>query len=339
MEEKLLEIKDLHVEYITDDARVFAVNGLNLDVRRGETVGLVGETGAGKTTTALSILRLLPERTGRITKGSIRLGDRDIIKSSEGDMLQIRGEVVSMIFQDPMTSLNPVYTVGEQVAEVLDLHKKYKTKEEIEARVDEILRLVGLPPDRKKEFPHQFSGGMKQRIVIAIALACEPRLLLADEPTTALDVTIQAQVLAMMKELKEKLDTAMLLITHDLGVVAETCDRVAVMYAGEIIESGTVEQIFDGGENHHPYTLGLFGSLPDLTRKTRRLSPIQGLMPDPTDLPEGCRFHTRCPKVMGICRTANPAPVIREGHMLRCHFIESRMAASAAVSTESETKQ
>jgi peptide/nickel transport system ATP-binding protein len=339
MEEKLLEIKDLHVEYITDDARVFAVNGLNLDISRGETLGLVGETGAGKTTTALSVLKLLPERTGKITRGSIRLGDRDIIKSSEADMLQIRGEVVSMIFQDPMTSLNPVHTVGEQVAEVLDLHKKYKSKEAVDARVDEILRLVGLPPERKKEYPHQFSGGMKQRIVIAIALACEPQLLLADEPTTALDVTIQAQVLTMMKELKDTLDTAMILITHDLGVVAETCDRVAVMYAGEIIESGTVEQIFDGGENHHPYTLGLFGSVPDLTKKTRRLSPIEGLMPDPTDLPSGCRFHNRCPKCMEICKTENPVPVIRDGHLLRCHYLESRLGTPAAPLSESEAVQ
>lgn len=322
MEERLLEIRDLHVEYVTDEARVFAVNGLNLSVSKGETLGLVGETGAGKTTTALSILKLLPERVGRVTKGTILLGDRDITSASEEDMIQIRGGIVSMIFQDPMTSLNPVHTVGDQVAEVLDLHNKYKTRQEVEDRVDEILKLVGLPPQRKKEYPHQFSGGMKQRIVIAIALACEPQLLLADEPTTALDVTIQAQVLAMMKDLKEKLDTAMILITHDLGVVAETCDRVAVMYAGEIIESGSVEQIFDGSGNHHPYTLGLFGSLPDLTRKTRRLNPIEGLMPDPTALPGGCRFHTRCPKCMPICRTEGPAAFIRDGHMFKCHFLQ-----------------
>jgi len=339
MEDKLLEIRDLHVEYITDDARVFAVNGLNLDVNKGETLGLVGETGAGKTTTALSILRLLPERVGRITRGTIRLGDRNIIDASEGDMLQIRGEVVSMIFQDPMTSLNPVHTVGDQVAEVLELHKKYKTREAAEARVDEILRLVGLPAERKKEYPHQFSGGMKQRIVIAIALACEPQLLLADEPTTALDVTIQAQVLSMMKELKEKLETAMILITHDLGVVAETCDRVAVMYAGEIIESASVEQIFDGGENHHPYTLGLFGSLPDLTRKTRRLNPIEGLMPDPTDLPGGCKFHTRCPKCMEICRLEEPRALIENGHLLKCHFLESKLPGFSKISPESVTRQ
>lgn len=320
MNDTILEIKDLYVEYVTDDARVFAVNGLNLSVKKGETLGLVGETGAGKTTSALSILRLLPERVGKVTRGSIVLEGRNLLEAGEGDMLQIRGGTVSMIFQDPMTSLNPVHTVGDQVAEVLDLHKKYGNKEQVEARVDEILKLVGLPPARKKEYPHQFSGGMKQRIVIAIALACEPKLLLADEPTTALDVTIQAQVLAMMTELKEKLNTAMILITHDLGVVAETCDRVAVMYAGEIIESGTVEQLFDGGPRHHPYTVGLFGSLPDLTRKTARLHPIDGLMPDPADLPPGCRFHTRCPRCMDVCRAEKPGETPVDGHMLKCHL-------------------
>lgn len=319
MEEKLLEISDLYVEYVTDDARVFAVNGVNLVVNKGETLGLVGETGAGKTTTALSILRLLPERVGKIRKGTIVLEDKDITKATEADMRLLRGETVSMIFQDPMTSLNPVLTVGYQIAEVLELHNKYKSKHEVEARVDEILKLVGLPPERKNDYPHQFSGGMKQRIVIAIALACEPKLLLADEPTTALDVTIQAQVLAMMKELKEKLNTAMILITHDLGVVAETCDRVAIMYAGEIIEIGSVEQVFEG-ENHHPYTVGLFDSIPDLTKKTRRLNPIDGLMPDPTDLPSGCKFHTRCPKCMEVCKTEAPPVTEKDGHMLRCHL-------------------
>ena len=218
-----------------------------------------------------------------------------------------------------MTSLNPVHTVGEQIAEVLRLHKYHHDKKAVEDRVDEILKMVGLPPERKHEYPHQFSGGMKQRIVIAIALACEPSLLLADEPTTALDVTIQAQVLAMMKELKDKLNTSMILITHDLGVVAETCDRVAIMYAGEVIESGTVEQIFEG-EHHHPYTVGLFDSIPDLTKKTRRLNPIDGLMPDPTDLPSGCKFHTRCPKCMEICKSDIPPVNWIEGHDIKCHL-------------------
>ncbi len=316
---KLLDIKDLYVEYATDDARVFAVNGVNLDINKGETLGLVGETGAGKTTTALSILKLLPERVGKITKGTITLEGENITAFTDADMRRLRGEIISMIFQDPMTSLNPVLTVGYQIAEVLNLHEKYKNKHEVEARVDEILNLVGLPPERKNDYPHQFSGGMKQRIVIAIALACEPKLLLADEPTTALDVTIQAQVLSMMKELKEKLNTSMILITHDLGVVAETCDRVAIMYAGEIIEAGTVEQIFEG-ELHHPYTVGLFGSIPDLTKKTARLHPIDGLMPDPTSLPSGCKFHTRCPRCMDICKTTPPSVVEKNGHKLRCHL-------------------
>lgn len=319
MDERLLEIKDLYVEYITDDAQVFAVNGIDLSLNKGETLGLVGETGAGKTTTALSIMRLLPEKVGLIRKGTILLDGRNVTEATEADMRLLRGETVSMIFQDPMTSLNPVLTVGDQIAEVLELHKKFKTKLEVEARVDEILKMVGLPPERKHDYPHQFSGGMKQRIVIAIALACEPLLLLADEPTTALDVTIQAQVLALMNELKKNLNTAMILITHDLGVVAQTCDKVAIMYAGEIIETGTVEQIFSG-DRHHPYTVGLFQSIPDLKKKTRRLHPIDGLMPDPTDLPSGCKFHTRCPHCMETCKTMNPQPYEEDGHMIRCHL-------------------
>ena len=319
MAEKLLEIKDLYVEYETDEAKVYAVNNLNLTVNKGETLGLVGETGAGKTTTALSIMRLLPEKIGLIKKGEIKLDGTDIIKATEADMRLLRGEIVSMIFQDPMTSLNPVLTVGQQISEVLELHKEGRNKKEISDRVDEILKLVGLPAERKNDYPHQFSGGMKQRIVIAIALACEPKLLLADEPTTALDVTIQAQVLEMMKELKDKLNTAMILITHDLGVVAQTCDRVAIMYAGEIIEMGTVEDIFEGAE-HHPYTVGLFGSIPDLTKKTRRLSPIDGLMPDPTDLPKGCIFHDRCPKCMDVCKEKHPSDTMDNGHMIKCHL-------------------
>ncbi len=323
MTNKLLEIKDLHVEYHTDDARVFAVNGIDLDVNEGETLGLVGETGAGKTTTALSVLKLLPERTGRITGGRVFLEGKDITDYTDADMRAIRGEIVSMIFQDPMTSLNPVLTVGFQIAEVLKLHKKAESGADIQKRVDEILRLVDIPPERKHDYPHQFSGDMKQRIVIAIALACEPKLLLADEPTTALDVTIQAQVLSMMNELKEKLGTAMILITHDLGVVAETCDRVAIMYAGKVIETGTVEQIFDPAAVHHPYTVGLFGAIPDLTKKTRRLSPIDGLMPDPTDLPKGCKFHTRCPQCMERCRTEEPGVTERSGHRICCHLFEN----------------
>lgn len=322
MTDKLLEISGLNVIYETDDARTYAVNGLDLTLNKGETLGLVGETGAGKTTTALSIMKLLPERIGLIKSGLIKLEDIDITKATEADMRLIRGESISMIFQDPMTSLNPILTIGEQISEVLELHKKNMSREQMSKRVDEILQLVEISPERKNDYPHQFSGGMKQRVVIAIALACEPKLLLADEPTTALDVTIQAQVLDMMKDLKEKLNTAMILITHDLGVVAQTCDRVAVMYAGEIIEIGTKEDIFREND-HHPYTDGLFGSIPDMTKTTKRLNPIEGLMPDPTDLPKGCKFHTRCPRCMEICKTEKPENYINDTHTIKCHLFSN----------------
>lgn len=320
MEEPILKIQDLHVVYRTDESTVYAVNGLNLELFSGETLGLVGETGAGKTTTALSIMGLLPEKIGKVTEGSIVLDGTDVLSATDADMRLLRGSTVSMIFQDPMTSLNPTIPVGDQIGEVLHLHRRDISRAELAAGVDKILEMVGIPAGRKGDYPHQFSGGMKQRIVIAIALACEPKLLLADEPTTALDVTIQAQVLDMMSELKEKLNTSMVLITHDLGVVAQTCDKVAVMYAGEIIEFGTAEDIFNG-EKRHPYTEGLFGSIPDLTKRTRRLSPIEGLMPDPTDLPKGCKFHDRCPNCMEICRTTVPPEVQTESHLIRCHLM------------------
>ena len=319
MAEKLLEIRDLNVTYNTDDGVVYAVNGLDLTVNKGQVLGLVGETGAGKTTMALSILRLLPDRVGKITKGDIVLDGMDIIRCTEADMKLIRGNKVSMIFQDPMTSLNPILTVGDQIAEVLELHNKGMSKEDIQSRVDEMLRLVGISPERKNDYPHQFSGGMKQRVVIAIALACTPELLLADEPTTALDVTIQDQVLQMMRDLKDKMDTAMILITHDLGVVANNCDSVAIMYAGEIIEYGTVEDIFEGAERH-PYTIGLFNSSPDRSKKTRRLSPIEGLMPDPSNLPTGCSFHDRCPHCTQKCKDEKPVQTVNGTHMVRCHL-------------------
>lgn len=323
--EKLLEISDLKVVYKTDEATVHAVNGLNLSVNKGETIGLVGETGAGKTTTALSILKLLPDRVGHIISGQIFLDGIDIISARKADMLALRGATVSMIFQDTMTSLNPVHTVGEQIAEVLELHQKQLSKEQISARVDEILKMVGLSPERKEEYPHQFSGGMKQRIVIAIALACEPKLLIADEPTTALDVTIQSQVLDLMKNLKEMLRTSMILITHDLGVVAQTCDRVAIMYAGEIIEIGSASDIFRE-ENHHPYTIGLFGSIPNLLKPSRRLNAIEGLMPDPVKLPQGCKFHPRCPMRMEICSTVSPENNVTRGHGIKCHLFGPQQA-------------
>ena len=316
----LLEVRNLSVEYHTDEMTVKAVNGVSLSVDRGQTLGLVGETGAGKTTLALSLLRLLPKGIGRITSGEIEFDGAKLLELREADMRVYRGQLLSMIFQDPMTSLNPVIPVGKQVAEVLQLHNDKKlTKEQIDARVDEMFRLVGIPPERKGEYPHQFSGGMKQRVVIAISLACEPELLIADEPTTALDVTIQAQVLAMMTELKEKLGTSMIMITHDLGLVAVMCDSVAVMYAGEIVEKGTVEDLFEG-ETHHPYTEGLFGSIPRLDVETDRLRPIDGMIADPSDLPSGCSFHPRCPYCTERCKVEHPQPhVDSRGHMIQCH--------------------
>jgi len=319
----LLKITDLRVEYKTDDALVYAVNGLNLALGRKQTLGLVGETGAGKTTLALSILRLLPKNIGKISAGCIIFDGDDLLAVKEHHMLEYRGKRISMIFQDPMTSLNPVIKVGDQVAEILELHngEKKLSKREIDGQVDKMLDLVGIPPARKNEYPHQFSGGMKQRVVIAISLACEPELLIADEPTTALDVTIQAQVLSMMLDLKKRLGASMIMITHDLGVVAETCDLVAVMYAGEIVESGAVEDIF-AGQRHHPYTAGLFGSIPSLTGNERRLSPIEGLMPDPTRLTAGCRFAPRCPKRIRLCEKLHPPDISLAGHTIKCHLAQ-----------------
>ncbi len=320
MDDQLLELKDLQVAYHTDLETVHAVNGVSFSLNRGETLGIVGETGAGKTTTALAILRLLPDRTAKIGAGQIQFHGQDLLSLSEREMRRIRGEKISMIFQDPMTALNPVITVGDQIAESLELHNDDgKTAAQIQQRVRESLEMVGIPAFRKDEYPHQFSGGMKQRVVIAIALSCNPELLIADEPTTALDVTIQAQVLAMMNELKEKLGTAMIMITHDLGIVAQTCDNVAVMYAGELIEYGTVEDIFSS-EHHHPYTVGLFGSLPLLDGDERRLSPIEGLMPDPTDLPAGCKFSPRCPKCMPVCASTPPTVRVTGIHRIHCHL-------------------
>ena len=317
---ELLRVKNLCVEYHSDGQIAHAVNGIDLQLLEGETLGLVGETGAGKTTTALSILKLLPSY-GRVSFQSadeLFFRDIDIIDANEVKMRAIRGGLISMIFQDPMSSLNPVMTVGAQIAEAIELHYEKISKEQVEKEVDRILSLVGIPPTRKHEYPHQFSGGMKQRVVIAIALSCNPALLIADEPTTALDVTIQAQVLDLMNDLKEKLKTSMILISHDLGIIAETCDRVAVMYAGEIIESGTVEDIFEG-KQHHPYTIGLFGSIPDLDNDAERLSPIPGLMPNPFSLPEGCKFHPRCPYCTDLCKTECPKASDMNGHRIACH--------------------
>lgn len=292
MSEKFLSIKDLVVEYTSDGEIVHAVNGVSLELKKGKTLGLVGETGAGKTTIAKSILRILPDRGAKICGGEVYLDKDNLLTLPERDMQKIRGNKISMIFQDPMTALNPSMRIGEQISEVVEKHNKI-SKEEARKRAVAMLQMVGIPEQRFEEYPHQFSGGMKQRVVIAIALACQPDLLLADEPTTALDVTIQAQVLKMIMELKEKNNTSMILITHDLGVVANTCDEVAIVYAGEIVEYGTKYEIFD--HPTHPYTIGLFGAIPDLNSDEEWLHPVDGLPPDPTDLPRGCAFHPRCP--------------------------------------------
>ena len=320
----LIEVKDLEIIYKTDLETVYAVNGISFKVNRGETLGIVGETGAGKSTSVLSLLRLLPERTGHVVGGKIMFNGEDIAEFSSDKLRAMRGGKVAMIFQDPMTSLNPVLTIGEQIEESLVLHNKDASKEEISNRVDEVLSLVGISPSRKGDYPHQFSGGMRQRVVIAMALSCEPDMIIADEPTTALDVTIQAQVLSMMRNLRDTLGTAMIMITHDLGIVAQTCDNVAVMYAGKFIEVGTSEEIFLG-DNHHPYTVGLFGSIPNLREKADRLNPIPGLMPDPTEEIVGCSFAPRCPKAMDICKTNIPTPIEMEGtHKIACPLFDTK---------------
>ena len=312
----LLEIKDLSVNFRTHDSVVHAVNGISLEIEKGETLGLVGETGAGKTTTAMSILKLLPERTGEYASGEILFDGENVLEMEPKQLQNIRGRKISMIFQDPMTALNPILPVIDQIEECVEIHGEYSATE-ARQKAKDILEMVGIPAVRGKEYPHQFSGGMKQRVVIAMALVCSPELLLADEPTTALDVTIQAQILDMIKELREKFHTAMLLITHDLGVVSDTCDKVAIMYAGEIVEYGSLEDIFD--HTAHPYTQGLFDSLPSLDEKVDRLVPIPGLMPDPANLPEGCKFHPRCAHATEQCRTSCPEPrEIGDKHFVRC---------------------
>lgn len=317
MEKKnLLEIRDLVVEFHTDDAIVHAVNGVNLQIKQGETLGLVGETGAGKTTIARTILGILPKPQGKVASGEIIYDGVDILQLPEKEMRKLRGNQIAMIFQDPMTALNPIERVGDQIAEAISLHNKVTDAQAL-VRAQDMLEMVGIPRARYVEYPHQFSGGMKQRVVIAMALACNPLLLLADEPTTALDVTIQAQVLEMMRELKEKLKTAVILITHDLGVVASICETVAVVYAGEIVEYGTAERLFNNP--CHPYTKGLFDSLPDLDSEVTRLKPIQGLMPDPTKLPEGCKFSDRCTYATPACKSRIPDSIeVEAGHTVKC---------------------
>ena len=313
----MLEVKDLHVHYETDAGVVKAVNGVSFTLEKGETLGLVGETGAGKTTTALALLRLVPDPPGKIVSGDILLEGKELLKLKTSEMRKLRGEKLAMIFQDPMTALNPVMTVGDQIAEVIRLHNRGLSKAQLAIKAAEMLETVGIPADRCNEYPHQFSGGMKQRVVIAIALACNPDILIADEPTTALDVTIQAQVLDLIRELKNQRQTSVILITHDLGVVAEICDKVAIMYAGEIVEIGTLEQVYRNPI--HSYTKGLFNSLPDLHKNVHRLQPIRGLMPDPMALPEGCNFADRCDLCDASCREGEPHVVeVEPGHLVKC---------------------
>lgn len=316
MNDNILEIKDLSVHYITDTEVVKAVNNISLDIKRGESVALVGETGAGKTTTALSIMQLIPNPPGKIINGEILFNGKNIINLTEKEKRNIRGNNISMIFQDPMTSLNPVFSVGSQIAEVIRIHEKL-SKKEAEAKAQKMLELVGISYDRFNDYPIQFSGGMKQRVIIAIALACNPDLLIADEPTTALDVTIQKQVLKLISNLKKDFNTSLLLITHDLGIVAETCEKAAIIYAGQIVEYGELEHIYNNTK--HPYTVGLFNSIPKLDEDVKRLNPIKGLMPDPSNLPEGCPFEPRCSKAMEECKLGViPTYEIEKGHLVKC---------------------
>ena len=322
MSDILLEIKDLSIIYATEDGVVQALNNANLTLRQGETLGLVGETGAGKTTLARGIMRLIPDPPGKIMSGEILFNGKDLLGLTIKEMRKYRGRQISMIFQDPMTSLNPVMTVGDQIREVIVTHHPELSRQEAKKQAENMLEMVGITATRYDDYPHQFSGGMKQRVVIAIALAGEPQLLIADEPTTALDVTIQAQVLEMIHSLKRKSNTAMLLITHDLGVVAQNCDSVAIIYAGEIVEYGTLRQVYKNVL--HPYTEGLFGSVPSLESNARRLAAIEGMMPDPTDLPKGCKFVDRCKYATDRCRAEAPQLIeLEDGHKVRCFRHES----------------
>ena len=327
-EKRILSVRDLVVEYCVDKEIVQAVNGVSFDINYGQTLGLVGETGAGKTTIAKAILSILPHPPARLKSGEIYLDDVDMTKLPEEQMREIRGKRISMIFQDPMTALNPTIRIGKQIAEVIEVHEGLSAKE-AEAKAKNVLEMVGISSDRYREYPHQFSGGMKQRVVIAIALACNPDLLIADEPTTALDVTIQAQVLDMISDLQKKHNSAMILITHDFGIVARSCDNVAVIYGGQIVEYGTKTQIFK--DPRHPYTKGLFGAIPQLKGDVERLNPIHGLPPDPTNMPKGCYFSPRCPYATAACME-KPIPAYTDaaGHVCRClKYADTSEAASA----------
>ncbi|MDR1376981.1 MAG: ABC transporter ATP-binding protein [Synergistaceae bacterium] len=324
MKNLLLDIQDLTIQYVTDSGTVHAVENLNLQLGHGETLGFVGETGAGKTTTALGIMRLIPSPPGVVKSGKILFEGQDLLEKSEPEMRSIRGGKIAMIFQDPMTSLNPVMTVDKQIAEMIKLHKNVGDAESLKLAGD-MLELVGIRRERMHDYPHQFSGGMKQRVVIAIALACDPGLLIADEPTTALDVTIQAQVLELMKKLKQQFDASMILITHDLGIVADICDKVAIMYAGRVVEYADKRALYTNPV--HPYTIGLFNSVPDLDEDKEALNTIPGLMPDPMDLPTGCTFHPRCTRAVDQCSKTKPEMIdVGDGHFAACPILAKTKA-------------
>jgi oligopeptide/dipeptide ABC transporter ATP-binding protein len=331
----LLEVKNLRVGFKTDDGYVNAVNGLSYSVDSGSTLGIVGESGSGKSVSALTVMRLIPIPPGRIEGGSISLRGANLLQKSEPEMRRIRGKDIAMIFQDPMTSLNPVLTVGDQISEAVRLHLKLNRKDALLKTID-MLRIVRipLPEKRVKEYPHQLSGGMRQRVMIAMALSCDPSVLIADEPTTALDVTIQAQILDLMNEMQQRLKSAIILITHDLGVVAETCRNVLVMYAGNMVEYGTADQIFQAPR--HPYTMGLLSSLPRLDKADRRrLVPIEGQPPNMLRLPSGCAFAPRCKYRMPICDQPVPLYDFGDGHVARCFLYDERTKNERTLDVES----
>jgi oligopeptide transport system ATP-binding protein len=322
MMDTLLEIKNLHVQFKSDEGVALVLDGINLRVERGETLGLVGESGCGKSVTGLSILRLIPNPPGRITAGEILFNGENLLKKSPDEIRSIRGGQIAMIFQDPMTSLNPVYTIGDQIAEAVNLHQPEGTTTTWKKVVESLESVqIADPESRAKNYPHQFSGGMRQRGMIAMMLSCRPSLLIADEPTTALDVTVQAQVLKLISDLQKELGMSVILITHNLGVVAETCDRVAVMYAGNIVEVADVETLF--ADPKHPYTQGLLGSIPRADRDMDELTIIEGNVPNLVNPPQGCRFHPRCPHGMDVCHTQKPADTaLNDGHFVACHLYQ-----------------
>ena len=321
----ILDVKGLKTTFFTDDGEIPAVDNVDFHIREGEVLGIVGESGCGKSVTSLSIMGLVPSPPGKITGGEILFQNKDLTKLSENKMRAIRGNDIAMIFQEPMTSLNPLFTIGDQLREAVKIHKKDWSKKQIQARAVEMMQLVGLPRAEglMKEYPHQLSGGMRQRVMIAMALLCDPKVLIADEPTTALDVTIQAQILKLIKNLNEKLNTAVLLITHDLGVVAETCERVVVMYAGKVVEEGPVETIFQ--DPQHPYTKGLLQSVPDMRFKKERLYSIPGNVPKPGSIQTGCKFAPRCEFAFDRCTTENPELYqTADDHQSRCFLFDPK---------------